>query len=209
MKDYISNPKRIIDTSQQLFFKYGYSRVSVDEIASELCMSKKTIYQHFKGKKEILVEIINNLKNSMNADIEEVLNDNSLDFTEKLQKNLAIIGLHLASLDKQFLDDMRKSVPEAWTIWEEYRRNSANQHFRLLLDEGIRGGYINPAISPDMAVIVYLGAISSVFDPLFINQLPKDLADKLPSSPMQSFNQIIKIVYEGILSAESKQQFKV
>jgi AcrR family transcriptional regulator len=208
MKNESTYPTRIVEVSRTLFFRFGYSRVSVDEIATELCISKKTIYQHFKGKKEILLAILNILKDNLNHDIEQVINDPNLSFTEKLKQNLAIIGVHISSVDRQFLEDMRKSVPEAWKVWEDYKRQAANQHFRTLLDEGLRNGQINPAIDADMAVIVYLGTITSVFDPLFINQLPTDLAQKLPGSPIESFNQIIKILYMGILSKEAVNEFQ-
>lgn len=208
MKNESTYPNRIVEVSRTLFFKYGYSRVSVDEIAAELCISKKTIYQHFKGKKEILLAILNNLKENLHKDLELVINDPTLTFTQKLKQNLAIIGVHISSVDRPFLEDMRKSVPEAWKVWEDYKRDSANQHFRRLLNQGIQNGLINPAINTDMAVIVYLGTISSVFDPLFINQLPTDLVEKLPSSPIESFNQFIKILYMGILSKEAVNEFQ-
>lgn len=208
MKNEATYPNRIVDVSRTLFFRYGYSRVSVDEIAAELSISKKTIYQHFKGKKEILLAILNILKENLNNDIDQVINDPNLSFTQKLKQNLAIIGVHISSVDRQFLEDMRKSVPEAWKVWEDYKRYAANQHFRRLLDEGIRNGLINPGINADMAVIVYLGTITSVFDPLFINQLPTDLVEKLPNSPIESFNQFIKILYMGILSPEAVNEFQ-
>ncbi|MCU0359257.1 MAG: TetR/AcrR family transcriptional regulator [Bacteroidia bacterium] len=42
--------EKILHTSLQMFFRYGIKHVTMDDIAKELGMSKKTIYQYFKEK---------------------------------------------------------------------------------------------------------------------------------------------------------------
>ena len=50
---------QILATARELFAKYGYKRVSMDEIARDANVVKSTIYQHFKDKDELLEFIIN------------------------------------------------------------------------------------------------------------------------------------------------------
>ena len=45
---------RILDFARERFFRYGYSSVTIDEIAAELRMSKATFYRFFKSKEELL-----------------------------------------------------------------------------------------------------------------------------------------------------------
>ena len=45
---------RLMEKSKELFWKYGYNGVSVDQIAKEAGISKMTIYKHFSSKEDLL-----------------------------------------------------------------------------------------------------------------------------------------------------------
>ena len=49
--------EKILKTSLELFFKYGIKRVTMDDIAKELGMSKKTIYQIYKEKDDLVEQL--------------------------------------------------------------------------------------------------------------------------------------------------------
>src|SRR5690606_41317726 len=49
--------KRIMDEARSLFFRYGFSKVTMDEAAEGLGMSKKTLYRYFPSKEVLLEEI--------------------------------------------------------------------------------------------------------------------------------------------------------
>src|SRR3954464_10578935 len=49
--------EKILKTSLALFFKYGIKHITMDDIAKELGMSKKTIYQFFKEKDDLVNQL--------------------------------------------------------------------------------------------------------------------------------------------------------
>ena len=51
---------RILEKGTELFFRYGVKTVTMDAIASELGISKKTIYQHFPDKDSMVYEVVKN-----------------------------------------------------------------------------------------------------------------------------------------------------
>lgn len=51
--------EQIIEAARKLFYKYGFKRVSVDEIAREAKVTKRTLYMYFRSKEEILKYFIN------------------------------------------------------------------------------------------------------------------------------------------------------
>lgn len=66
--------EQIIEAARKLFYKYGFKRVSVDEIAREAKVTKRTLYMYFKSKEEILKYFINEEIQKMECmvrDIEE------------------------------------------------------------------------------------------------------------------------------------------
>ena len=50
--------RRILDTARRYFFTQGYSKATMDELAAELQMSKKTLYQFFDSKQLLLESVI-------------------------------------------------------------------------------------------------------------------------------------------------------
>jgi len=50
--------KRITDAAYRLFRRRGYSRVSMDEIASATAVTKRTLYHHFRSKDDLLAEVL-------------------------------------------------------------------------------------------------------------------------------------------------------
>ena len=48
---------KIIEGAEKLFFQYGVRSVSMDDVARELSMSKKTLYQYFTNKEELVTEV--------------------------------------------------------------------------------------------------------------------------------------------------------
>ena len=49
---------RILEVARNQFFSLGFAKVTMDEIAEELGMSKRTLYQHFPGKKALLRKVL-------------------------------------------------------------------------------------------------------------------------------------------------------
>jgi AcrR family transcriptional regulator len=50
---------RIIESAEEMFFRYGIKSITMDDIAKQLGMSKKTIYQHFSDKDKLVESLIN------------------------------------------------------------------------------------------------------------------------------------------------------
>jgi AcrR family transcriptional regulator len=65
--------ERILEKSEELFWKFGYNAISMDQIAAESGVSKMTIYKHFPSKEDLFLETIkNNIEYHMNAILEEI-----------------------------------------------------------------------------------------------------------------------------------------
>ena len=70
--DKLEIKNRIIETAHKLFEHYGYGKTTVEDIAEEAKIGKGTIYQYFKSKQDILIEVTKSYVNCIMADIEKV-----------------------------------------------------------------------------------------------------------------------------------------
>ena len=192
--------KRILDKVRDLFFKRGFSRVTMDELASELGISKKTLYNHFSGKAEMLELVVQDLKLEVTNGVDRIMLQEELDFKEKLVSILSFTGRILGNLEPEFLIDLKKSNPEVSKELEDYKREAAFNRFSFLLDEGIKKGYVKPDVNKSMAVLVYASLIEMAMSPEYISQLPEDLKRDVPFSTTEIFKGMVLVMLQGILN---------
>ena len=77
----------VINTARDLFQKYGYKKVSMDEIAKTSGVTKKTIYTYFKDKDSMFLYFIEEELQKMKKKIEKK-NNSDLPFIEVVATNL-------------------------------------------------------------------------------------------------------------------------
>ncbi len=77
----------VIETARSLFTKYGYKKVSMDEIAKESNVTKKTIYTYFKDKEELFKYFIKEELETMKKEI-ELKEKNNLSFLELVSTSI-------------------------------------------------------------------------------------------------------------------------
>src|SRR3954469_24276131 len=87
---------RILETARRHLFAYGYSALTMDELAHELGMSKKTLYLHFTGKDAIVGTIIEEIGRSIRQELESVIAQPKLPFAQKLRAIVDIVAPRLS-----------------------------------------------------------------------------------------------------------------
>ena len=86
--------QRIITAARRHFLTHGFRGVTMDDLAAELGMSKKTLYTHFPSKTALLEAVLHDKFNSLEADVTRVTAEFSSDFAVGLQRLLACIQRH-------------------------------------------------------------------------------------------------------------------
>ncbi|MBN2597296.1 TetR/AcrR family transcriptional regulator [Labilibaculum sp.] len=136
----------IITTSWALFFQYGIKSISMDDIASKMGMSKKTLYNYFTNKNELINETcewdINNPQFSFKSD--QIINLNALDqyfeffsfINEKILKKCD-------SLDY----DLKKYYPEIWNNFKDEKIKLFQRELLYNLQKGINEGLYRPELN--------------------------------------------------------------
>lgn len=198
----------ILERSSTLFFQKGYRRVTVDEIATSMAISKKTIYKHFISKKEILEKTFDLYKDNITKDINQILENEDLSFPVKLKRVLTSIGVHLGGINSLLFKDIKAYVPDLWEKIKTYKHEAAYLRFNKLIEEGRKKGHIKKEINRAVTVALYASAIEHLLDPSFIKNLPDELYHEIPSLPIDIFDNAIKIIYEGILTPETVSSLK-
>ena len=183
-----SAQERILNAAKRLMLKFGYRKVTMDEISQDLRMSKNTIYKYFKSKVEISEALLDLLKGQIN-DYQVNVEKESGDPLEILSKNVFYLQKELAPWFGHFLIDIKYELPALWQDFVDFRTEKILD-LENLVKKGIKNREFRK-ISPALAVRAYLGAIDSILSP--------DILEKEGISFQSALEAIMDIWSKGII----------
>lgn len=192
--------KHIIDAGEEKFFKIGFSKVTMDELASDLGMSKKTIYKYFQSKDDLVQAVVESRILHISEKFDEIINS-SMDYLEKLHNLWMFIGNILSTIGKQFQDDMRKFRPDLWKRIEEFRLKHPLAKFSNLIDEGIRLGFLRSDINREILILIYITSIQGIINP--------EILTRHSFSAEQAFKTILQVIFDGILTDDARKKYRI
>jgi AcrR family transcriptional regulator len=192
-------PRRIVTASRGLFFSRGFVRVTADEIARQLGISKATLYKAFPSKEEILRAVVGDFLNGVLARVEELLSDDRLSFADKLAALFAFVGGRISRLGPVFIRDIQRSAPGIWREIDEFRRDKIFKNFKVILDSGRREGLFRGDVDPDILIEMFAYLIGEFLNPEAILRSGR--------RPAEVFESIIKVFFQGILTDRGRRDF--
>jgi AcrR family transcriptional regulator len=191
--------ERILHKSEEMFLRFGFSKVTMEEIAAELGMSKKTLYRFFPGKEQLLKEMITGMKCKLEDYVLELWGNNAMSFLEKLKNLMNYIGNQSTAFRGPLAHDLQKNFPQLWEEINESRRTHSLEKFNLLINEGIEKGVFRKDIDQQIVVLLYMNAIQGILNPEVLSQLPY--------TATQVFESIIRVFLEGIFTEEGRNKY--
>lgn len=191
---------RILRQARADFFARGYSSFTMDQLAAELGMSKKTLYVHFAGKDEIIAAVIQDIGDETRAEAERILGDRRLHFAEKLRAFVSSVTQRLASLDPRSVRDLQRFSPDLFARLEAMRRQHIPVIFGRLLEEGQAGRYVRADVPTAFAIEFFLQAMHGI--------LQGPALDRLRLAPPQVIAQGIDLFFCGLLTPAGRKQYE-
>ena len=202
----MDNPRdRIIAEAKAMFFAHGYSQVLMSDLAKALGMSKKTLYQYFTGKEDLLKVVIRQHSQVIQQQVERTLATADMPFPEKISRIFSYVGTMLHDVNPAFVQDIKKNAPAAWQLLQRHKAEAAFHRFNALLTEGYEKGYVRPNVNRAMAVLLYASALETILNPDFTQQVPGELMRELPKTPGEVFEGLVNVIFAGILESPRPQ----
>ena len=157
--------EQIVSSAKKLFTTYGYKRVSMDEIAKEANVTKKTIYSYFKSKEELLKFLVNQEILNMKK-IADKIEDENIPYFENVHN--VVYSLIEYKAKSNFLNSITKEyqIFSNITILDCLKQIDAeiNEYISKKLKEAIRKKYIIEIDADMTAFIIYKMYISLMFE---------------------------------------------
>ena len=189
--------QRIVDAARGHFFSHGFRSVTMDDLAEELGVSKKTLYAHFPGKFDLLEAVLADKLKSVEATLKKVTRTHPQDFLATLRDLLSGTQRELDEIKPPFVRDMRQKAPDVFKLVERRRAALIQRYIGKFFVDGQRAGMVRKDVPAKLTIEILLAMVQSIMNP------PK--MEELGMMPKEGFTGILKIVLEGVLTAKGRK----
>lgn len=189
---------RILAGARGHFFSHGFRAVTMDDLARDLGMSKKTLYRHFSSKHEILETLLTSKMADAEADLTSVVTDKNLDFPERLRRMLECVRRHTSELSPTFLRDMGRDMPGLFAIVKERRSHIIRKHWGALMEEGMRKGLVRRDLPLEMLLGMLIGAADAVVNPIRLSEMGLTV--------QEAYGMIVRTFLAGIATEKGRSK---
>jgi AcrR family transcriptional regulator len=189
---------RLVNAARERFMENGFSKVTVDEIAADLKMSKKTVYKFFPSKEDLLRGVLRSVLLYMENRLTRIVQSED-PFETKLANVLALIGGFIRRMRPQFMLDMKRSAPQLWLEAEKFRRERIFPKVNMIFVQAKKEGVLKPDINEELFFLTFLHAMQGIMNPQTLTESSFSADD--------AFRGVLRILLLGALSSSAEQQY--
>ena len=145
----MEHKERILEKATDLFMRYGIRSITMDEIASQLGISKKTIYQFFTDKDAMVEAVVNE---ELKRNEEEFRTFSRMAENAVHENFLAMDNLQemLKGMNPQLIHDLEKHHPTAFKRMKYHKNQVMYAQIKENLERGVQEGVYRPDLNADL-----------------------------------------------------------
>jgi len=188
--------QRIVAAARAHFLQHGFRTVTMDDLAREMGMSKKTLYVHFRGKRELLQAVMETKLAQFQGDMAAIHSEEPAAFADTLHRLLACALGHAREVTPTFVRDLLREAPDLLELMKVRRRAVVAHTFGRLLRVGQEASAVRKDISVEALVMILLGTTEVV-------ATPENVAAR-GVSPSVIINEVLSVFLQGVLTEKGR-----
>ncbi len=148
----------LVARASTVFMKYGIKSVTMDDLARELGISKKTFYIHFKDKNDLVLSAIQ-LKIESEKQLCINCSNTGVNAIETLVNISEFIIENFSNVNPTLFYDLQKFHPEAWGLIQEHKWEFVYEHIHTNILQGIKEDLYRDNLDPKIIARYYVASI--------------------------------------------------
>lgn len=151
----LTTENKLFDSIKDLFLKYGIKSLTMDDIARQLGISKKTLYISFANKRDLVKKVIEYQISSVQCDVENecIEGENAIDELMGIGRK---VNEGLSDAHPSIMYDIQKYYPQAWKVLMEHKEEFVFNKMLMNLKRGIEEGLYRDNLNPEVLTKAYM-----------------------------------------------------
>jgi AcrR family transcriptional regulator len=159
----MSQLNNVIGKSAELFLRYGVKSLTMDEIAKQLGMSKKTIYQYVSNKSDLIQKVMQAHLDNEDTFIKEVQRTSQNALEENL-RTMTFMCEDLQGFSSTVFFELQKYYPDSYALFNEHREKVALRRILNNLKAGIKEGLYRKDIDAEIVSRILISSLDILVD---------------------------------------------
>jgi hypothetical protein len=198
MTDINTEKEKILRFSQKKFLNEGFYKITMDEIAKELQVSKKTIYKYFPSKEKLVEEISEEIITGINCDLDCII-DVKENVVVKFVRVLNMYSNKMMYPNEKWYRDLQLHMPHIWQQLDKLRTDRIHSGLKILLEQGRKEKLVEN-IPSEIIITSFITTVRSIINPDFIF--------KNKFSMQEAFKYTFEMFLNGILTKQGKEKYQ-
>ena len=161
---------RILQGAEELFFKYGIKSITMDDIAKHLAISKKTIYQFYSDKNELVNTLMTAKLKEDECEFREIQQE-SANMIEEVFNMMKHIGIMFSKTNPKIFYDLQKYHPGAWAQFLKFKQDCMAKMIETSIERGKSEGLVRNDVNSKVLSIMRIEQVEMGLNP---NVFPPD-----------------------------------
>jgi AcrR family transcriptional regulator len=160
----VETRQRILEIAMAQFARFGVRTITMEDLARQAGISKKTLYQEFEDKKDLVKAVFAAILEQDRKRLAIILEQGD-GVIEHLVQTSKMMRERLTSINPLVILEVQKYFPEAWNLFESFKQETIQQDLIKVLERGKELGYFRPEIDSRVLARVRLTQVTTAFDP--------------------------------------------
>ncbi len=160
------NAKRteIIRRARAIYWKYGIRSISMDDISRDLAISKKTLYQYFSNKQDLVGCVLDYAFDEFDNTVQNILKKEQNAIDDLLELSIKS-SEHIKNVHPSVTFDLQKYYPELYRESQLKKHNYASRYIRENILKGIKEGFYRSNLNIELVASLYIQRLEDLHDP--------------------------------------------
>jgi AcrR family transcriptional regulator len=190
--------ERILLHARDKFLQMGFSKVTIDEIALDLGISKKTLYKFYPSKEELMRAAVHLNMRMIDQELQQIVSSDK-PFAEKLAEALMMLGKFVGRISRSCINDMQRFTPALWKELEQFRREHVLRKLATMIQQARAEKVFRDDVHDQVLIFMLISAVQGIVNPEVLSQNAFSTDD--------AFRTIFRVLFEGALTDDARKGF--
>jgi AcrR family transcriptional regulator len=155
---------KILLVATDLFRQYGFKAITMDEIARRGGISKKTLYQHFTSKPDVVLAAVDSYQKHIHNVVQQVIDD-SENAVEAMVRINAVLGQMFRQMNPIAMMELQRFFPESYKAFRDHQLDEDVELIRRNIVRGMEEGLYRLGMDADLLARYRLESCMVIFQP--------------------------------------------
>ena len=157
---------KLFKRAEELFFRLGIRNLTMDDVARELGISKKTLYQHVENKEDLVKKVV-----MVGIDEDRSAHCSVIETAKDALDEMLGVAAHIIHQVRQvkpnLMFELQRHYPEAWALMDDFHTQNVKIWAKNNIERGIREGLYKPEVNPEIVASLYVATSANILNERF------------------------------------------